>query len=250
MAEGQRVFIVEGEIAAGKTELIKALATNLRARGLRVCTVFEPVEKWNAIGILQDFYRDSVRHGYSFQTYVFATRVIAIAAAMEKEPAADLYILERSPATDQIFMELQRAVLTETEMEMYAAWCSAYTKMLPMDLSQSKVLYLKTSLGKCMERLMVRHRAGEIVDEAQTGVQQSKPSGVSVEYQKRLRRAHEQFFQGITGADNEFPRMPASPFPTESVIEVPPEIADANFKDPGPEQVATVKAITQLMGYE
>jgi len=243
--EGAKVFIIEGEIAAGKTELAKALAEELRRRGLKVALVLEPVERWRKIGILSKFYGAPGRHGYGFQTYVFATRVLEITAAVAAEPDADVYLLERSPATDMIFMELQRELVDPVEMEMYATWCESFRLMLPIDLSKAKVLYLKTSLGSCMSRLAERRREGEVAEIGKSDA--SATGGVSVEYQARLRRAHEAFFQGLHPA--EFPGLPASPFPLESVVEIEPALADGDFRDAGPDRDRIVAAIVRKMGF-
>lgn len=242
------VYIVEGEIAAGKTELTKAIAAELRERGLRVCLVLEPVDRWKEIGVLQKFYADPGRHGYGFQTYVYATRVLGIAEAVEADPEADVYLLERSPATDQIFMELQRDLVDPVEMAMYYTWCSSFRRALPLDLAKARVLYLKTSLENCMDRLARRCRAGEVADKT-TAVKHdgSATGGVSIEYQARLRRAHEAFFFDAHSA--EFPHMPKSPFPRNSVIEIGPELADGNFRDAGAEREGIVKTIVRKMGF-
>lgn len=247
-----RVYVIEGEIAAGKTELARALAANLRARGLSVCLVLEPVEAWRAAGILQKFYADPGRHGYGFQTFVFSTRVAAIANAVALQPEADVYLLERSPATDAVFMELQRGLVDPAEMTMYGQWCDMYRRLLPIDLASARVLYLRTSLDSCMARLAQRGREGEVAHKpgSEGGAAShdgSATGGVSIEYQQRLRRAHEAFLLGGAGGSPEFPLMPLSPFGRDAVIEIGPEIADDDFRmaagRPG-----VVDAIVSLMG--
>jgi deoxyadenosine/deoxycytidine kinase len=238
------VIIVEGEIGAGKTELVKAIAGALSARGLNTCTILEPVDKWKEIGILQLFYGDPRRYAYSFQTYVYATRIMAIAAAIAANPSADVYILERSPATDLIFMELQRDLAEPAELQMYKTWCEAWRLMLPIDLARARILYLKTSLGCCMARVAARCREGEVP----AGAPDNKPAaGVSLEYQARLRRAHEAFFQRLH--TNEFPLMPQSPFPPSAIIELGPELADGNFRDGGAERDRIIAAVLKKAGF-
>jgi deoxyadenosine/deoxycytidine kinase len=232
------VIIIEGEIGAGKTELAKAMAATLKGRGLNVCVVFEPVGQWEKAGALQLFYSDPARHAYGFQSYVYATRIMAITAAFVGNPVADIFILERSPATDLIFMELQREAAGPVAMQMYGTWCGAWRRMLPIDLGAARVLYLKTSLENCMLRVAGRGRTGEVAA--------SKPAGVSAEYQARLRRAHEAFFCGLHA--EEFPLMPPSPFPRTAVVELGPDIADGNFLDEGPERDRIVAAVIEKAG--
>ena len=247
IANGKRTFVIEGEIAAGKTELTKAIAAELTRRGKKVCLVLEPVEQWRSIGILQKFYSDPMRFGYGFQTYVFASRVLEIAKAVSASPDADVFLLERSPASDQIFMELQRGVIDPVEMEMYSTWCDAYNLMLPIDFSNAKVLYLKTSLEHCMERLNSRHRDGEVISTKpkEKVASATATGGVSIGYQQRLRRAHEAFLEGLN--PGEFPFMPKSPFPISSVYAIEPALADGNFRDLGPERDRIIGAIVDTV---
>lgn len=251
------LYVVEGEIGAGKTVICQEIANELRAAGKKVCLILEPVDCWRDIGILKKFYDDRARHAYGFQTFVYATRVLAIERAIEAEPKADIYLLERSPATDQIFMELQRDLLDEVEMKMYETWCASWQQFLRVDISKARVLYLKPSLEQCMSRTKARAREGELklsegsaaaAEPAAAEPKKESSGGVTIEYQALLRRAHERFLQGKH--PDEFPLMPKSPFPLESVIEIGPALADANFRDPSPERDRVVGEILRMMGFE
>ena len=257
------MYVVEGEIAAGKTELVVALAEALRAKGLRVGLVLEPVDRWKNIGILQKFYENPARHAYGFQTFVYATRILDIVACVEANPDADLYLFERSPATDAVFMELQRADADPVEMDMYKVWCGTYARLLPVDLARAKVLYLKPGLDRCMRRLAMREREGEIraerlesstgspgswhLAEENEGDCASAEGGVSLGYQHRLRRAHEAFFQGLHAG--EFPLMEPSPFPRDHVYEIPQHLADGDYRRGSPHRAQIVADILALIGY-
>jgi deoxyadenosine/deoxycytidine kinase len=219
-----RVIVIEGEIAAGKTELVRALTAAFGARGLRAVPVYEPVEAWRRAGLLDAFYRDPARWAYTFQTFVFATRVLAIRAAVAANPGADVFVLERSPATDPLFMALQQ--VTAQERAAYRAWCEAYAAALPLDLAAARVLYLAPALGTCMRRLAARGRGEE--------------AGVSADYQARLRRAHLQYLFGEAG---DAPLdLPPSPF--RDVVRVPAELAEADFRGGGdPAALAELAAL-------
>lgn len=227
-----RLIIVDGIIGAGKTELCRALAASLRSSGLVVSLALEPVDRWSEVGILEAFYADRARYGYSFQTFAFATRIKAIADAVRATPAADVYILERSPATDRIFMELQRGLVPPVEMAMYAEWCAAYESMLPIDLSKATVIFLKPQVETCMARQLARARSGE--------------SASMEAYQRVLQRAHEAFFLGDHA--DEFPHMCASPFPRSSVVVLGAHLADLDFKNEGAEKETVVWAARKLIG--
>jgi deoxyadenosine/deoxycytidine kinase len=233
------IFTIEGVIAAGKTELAMAIADALRKKGLTVCLVLEPVETWREIGILQKFYNNPERFGYAFQTFVFATRIASIAEALAKEPNADLYILERTPATDNIFMELQRDRVDPTENAMYAKWCDVWRRLLPVGMDDITVIYLRPSLDVCMRRLLNRNRSEEV-----TVGEKESVTGVTFEYQKKLSLAHEAFFLGKH--PGLFPNMPKSSFKKVAVIES--KMADCNFKDAGPERDEVINEVLRMMG--
>lgn len=239
-----RVFCVEGEIGAGKTQLLYALADHLRGRGIPVVTVPEPVELWRQAGILQLFYSDPARYGYMFQSYVYTTRIQAICNAVDlSQDRRTVYLLERSPATDQIFMHLQR--LSDVEREMYATWCHVHDMILPFGLEDVTVLYLKTSLPECMRRVRLRHREGEVIEQ-ESPHDASATGGVSIEYQAALRRAHEAFFEGQHA--EEFKGMPKSPFRTVLTIEA--ALADADFCQPGEVRDRILAEVASRMGFK
>jgi deoxyadenosine/deoxycytidine kinase len=181
-------LVLDGEIGAGKSEALGAIAESLRARGRRVIVVPEPVQEWEEAGILAAFYADPPRRAYEFQTYTFVTRVRALVEACEAcDPplgAGDCVVMERSPMTDRfVFMELQREMVGPMLMRMYERWWCEWMRLLPEVLRSARWVgvYLKPSIGSCMERLCARDRIGETVPE---------------DYQRRLRAAHETFLQG------------------------------------------------------
>jgi deoxyadenosine/deoxycytidine kinase len=234
------IVTVEGEIGAGKTELVRALAAELETRGVRVCTVLEPVDQWSAAGILEKFYADPARYAYSFQSYVYVTRTVALARAFAEHAEADVFLLERSPATDNVFVALLRETMDPVELRMYETWCGAWQDALGVDLSSATVLYLKPSLETCMGRVAKRGRRGEVT----AGAADTAPAGVSQEYQARLRRAHEAFFEGEHAG--EFPHLRECPY--AATVVAGPELADKNFRDPGPERDWVLAALIERLG--
>lgn len=217
------VLVVEGVIAAGKSTLVAALAEHCESRGLRVCAVAEPVAEWNSSGALPAFYADVRGQAYQFQTFVRATRVNAICRALAAQgPAPDLIILERSPATDGVFMAMQEA--TPLQRTMYEAWAESYRWALPARfLEDACAVYLAPPLPACMARLAARGREGE--------------EGVSADYQAALAAAHEDFFarRGERGGA-----------PYSRVVAVPPEVAAVDLRAPGPERDAALAEVLRL----
>lgn len=173
-----QVIIVEGIIAAGKSEFCKVLG-GLRGR---VCTILEPVDEWVSSGALAAFYENPIGMAYAFQTYAYATRLINI--CKKWDPKADYVIIERSPISDKIFMEVQRinGSVTPIDMHMYNTWCTMCDKILPFRLHDAVIIYLNNSVSMCMTRLFGRARSAESGD------------AVSTSYQELLLEGHEHVF--------------------------------------------------------
>lgn len=106
MAKKNRLtFCVEGNISVGKTTFLQRIANEtLELRDL-VEIVPEPISKWQDVGpdhfnILDAFYAEPERYAYTFQNYVFVTRVM-----QERESAAGikpLRLMERSVFSDRM----------------------------------------------------------------------------------------------------------------------------------------------------
>jgi deoxyadenosine/deoxycytidine kinase len=247
------VVVVDGEIGAGKTTLVKLLEREMVKRGLKVGVVLEPVNKWRETGILQAFYseKDDSRRPlvtYEFQTYTFVTRVKETLSVVEKVPDADVYLLERSVLTDRfVFMELQRDLLGPQRMDRYDEWWEMWNKIMP--IAPNRAIYLKPSLANCQARTKARGRDGEVgekkIDEVDK--QGEAKGGVSYAYQQRLRRAHEAFLEGKH--QKEFSNIPKRPFRVpKDVIVVDGALADGDFSKPGPDADKVAQVILKKLG--
>lgn len=98
-------FCVEGNISVGKTTFLQRIANEtLELRDL-VEVVPEPINKWQDVGpdhfnILDAFYAEPQRYAYTFQNYVFVTRVM-----QERESSGGmkpLRLMERSVFSDRM----------------------------------------------------------------------------------------------------------------------------------------------------
>lgn len=179
------VIVVDGIISVGKSTYIEMLSIQLQKRGWKVTIVKEPVEKWNSCGILQRFYADPGRWAYHFQTKAFHDRVVENIEMFEKFGAtSDVFILERSPFTDTLFMEMlhEAGHVDALEMEHYREWWKLWIRVMPY--KPDLFIYLKAGIDKCMDRVRQRNREGE--------------EGVSKTYQEALQAKHDSFF-GYTG---------------------------------------------------
>jgi deoxyadenosine/deoxycytidine kinase len=222
-----QVIVIEGTIAAGKSTLVKFLAKCLRSRGFVVAVAPEPVKKWEEIGALAAFYNDPVGMAYSFQSYVCMTRIRSICDAydetLEQHGRVDYLISERSPYTDKyVFMRLQAEAVGELHMAMYDNWWSEWMRLVPdavraaAEHGKWHEVWLQSGTAECMQRLASRGRTGEIADPHSAD---EPAGGVTELYQDQLFDAHRAFL----GGDG----VPIA----ASVILIPPDIADRNFRD-------------------
>lgn len=105
-AQKKRITLcVEGNISVGKTTFLQRIANEtLELRDI-VEIVPEPIDKWQNVGpdhfnILDAFYAEPERYAYTFQNYVFVTRVM-----QEKESSGGvkpLRLMERSVFSDRM----------------------------------------------------------------------------------------------------------------------------------------------------
>lgn len=182
-ARNDRITLcVEGNISVGKTTFLQRIANEtLELRDL-VEVVPEPIDKWQNIGpdhfnILDAFYAEPERYAYTFQNYVFVTRVM-----QERESSGGikpLRLMERSVFSDR--MVFVRAVheakwMNEMEISIYDSWFDPVVSTLP-GLVPDGFIYLRASPDTCHKRMMLRKRSEE--------------GGVTLDYLRDLHEKHE-----------------------------------------------------------
>lgn len=175
------VIVIDGIIGAGKTTLLKQVVPYLESKGYRITTVKEPVQKWKDSGRLEQFYQDTNRRSYQFQTVAFHDRIKEFKDqyAANKD-TTDIFILERSIFTDVLFakMLLESGSMDTTEFEDYTNLWQMWQELLP--LKPTLFIYLKPDVEVCMQRLRKRNRSEEV--------------GVDETYQRKLAEKHDEFF--------------------------------------------------------
>jgi len=181
------IVSVEAAIASGKSTLLGLVE---KALGMSVYVVQEPVLEWQAISgnpehnILDNFYKDPNRWSYSFQNYVFMTRVRSVEKAIEhlkKEGRLETtaILVERSYITDKdtfARMLFENGTMSIVEWALYESWWNWLVQKAPQF---SGHIYMRTSVDTVMQRLSKRNRGEE--------------AGVSMEYQSQLIEKHEQW---------------------------------------------------------
>lgn len=154
---------VEGNIGVGKSTFLNILQQEGRSQNLSV--VPEPVEKWQNVGegnvnLLLEFYQDPKRLAYTFQNYVFLTRVVQERDSYSQSMTR---LLERSVFSDR--MIFVRAVhkskcLSDTELAIYDSWFSPILSTLPT-LVPNGFIYLRAGPETCHRRMTHRGRSEE-----------------------------------------------------------------------------------------
>ena len=155
------VISLDGNIGAGKSTFLAALAEAMP----EVDVVQEPVGEWmtlkNADGksLLELFYDDKRRWGYTFQNCAILTRLRTIRDAIATSKKR-VIITERSVLTDRhVFAEMLRASgdIDNLEWQLYMKWFDSFASDLPI----RGVVYLTTGVGTSAGRIVTRGRHGE-----------------------------------------------------------------------------------------
>ena len=170
---------VEGNIGSGKTTFLQIIGERLSD----VTPVPEPVDIWRETksqdpggeNILQCFYSDPVRFGYTFQNYAFLTRLQRI---QEYDDGKKHLIIERSIESDRrVFAEtcVENKQMTSLEFELYNKWATWLSKEL--DATPKAFIYLRCDPTISYNRLKKRDRVEE--------------SSVPLEYLVQLHQKHD-----------------------------------------------------------
>ena len=103
--KSKKIYALEGNIGAGKTTIMKIISNHFND----VEFVEEPVSQWQNLGgmnLLDAFYTDPKRWGFSFEFYSLLTKIQALLKAAESDKP--IIIIERSIFSNKIFMDLSK----------------------------------------------------------------------------------------------------------------------------------------------
>ncbi|XP_042011231.1 uncharacterized protein LOC121759640 isoform X2 [Salvia splendens] len=227
---------VEGNISVGKTTFLQRIANEtLELRDL-VEIVPEPVDKWQNVGpdhfnILDAFYAEPERYAYTFQNYVFVTRVM-----QERESCGGmkpLRLMERSVFSDR--MVFVRAVheakwMNEMEISIYDSWFDPVVSSLP-GLIPDGFIYLRASPDTCHKRMMLRKRAEE--------------GGVSLDYLRDLHEKHESWLFPFESGNHGV--LSVSQLPKNDDWSLHPHIKDRVFYLHGDHMHSSIQKVPALV---
>jgi len=155
-----RLLIVEGNIGAGKSTFLRIIKENLACQ-----IVYEPHEKWQDISgqgnLLNNFYTDSSRWAYTFQSYAFITRTLAQKTSVKKNPYTT-QILERSVFSDKYCFAknlYESGAMSSLEWTLYQEWFGWF--FADHVQKPDGFIYLRTTPQTCHNRLKKRNRSEE-----------------------------------------------------------------------------------------
>lgn len=229
-------FCVEGNISVGKTTFLQRIANEtIELRDL-VEVVPEPISKWQDVGpdhfnILDAFYAEPQRYAYTFQNYVFVTRVM-----QERESSGGvkpLRLMERSVFSDR--MVFVRAVheanwMNEMEISIYDSWFDPVVSSLP-GLIPDAFIYLRASPDTCHKRMMLRKRAEE--------------GGVSLDYLRDLHEKHESWLFPFQSGNHGVLSVNKLPHDVDNPLH--PDIRDRVFYLEGDHMHSSIQKVPALV---
>jgi deoxyadenosine/deoxycytidine kinase len=171
----QKRYYLEGNISSGKSVLIRLLSENINNCEI----IYEPVSKWVGPGkILEQYYTDKSRWGYTFQTIAFKDRVKSLRTEQKKP----IRFIERSVETDyNCFAKMcyEEGYMTDMEWNMYKDWHSWLSDDYSDILKPHGIIYLQSSPKTCFERINKRNRNEE--------------SNIPLEYLQKVHTKHEKW---------------------------------------------------------
>lgn len=154
----QRWISVEGIIGAGKTTLLRGLS----ALAPTTIVVEEPVEQWQADGVLELAYENPEVWNFPAQTTFFTSRINVFRERHANAPADALFVSERSPFSDILFWDTQLA-LNRVDPRLHARYLpmwSMWQHLLPIQ-QPNLFVFLRPNLEECMRRMQKRGRSEE-----------------------------------------------------------------------------------------
>lgn len=161
-----KIISIEGNIGVGKTTFTEKLKQLFSSSN--TAFIQEPVDQWlklvdnDNVNILQKFYDDKQRWGYTLQNLAYITRMTTV---IEKiVPIKNKYIFtDRSIETDKnVFAKMLHddKFLDDLEWNIYNYWNNFFDKYIK-PTGKLNAIYLKCSPETAMERIKKRGRIEE-----------------------------------------------------------------------------------------
>jgi deoxyadenosine/deoxycytidine kinase len=178
------MYIVEGNIGAGKSTFLKLVQTHLA----HINVVFEPIHNWqnnqDGKSLLTSFYQSPHRWAYTMETLAMACRVTE--HLKEQQHTNPFRLIERSIYSGHYcfaYNDYQSGFLTDLEWNMYSSW---FNFLIPNHCVPPRgFIYLKVTPEVAHARIQKRSRSGE--------------SAIPLEYLQQISMRHDQFLVNKIG---------------------------------------------------
>lgn len=156
----QFIVSVEGNIGSGKSTFLKKIGNEIDCK-----LIYEPHTLWqniNGENLLDLFYKDMNRWAYTFQTYVFLTRIQVQDESLKNNPTSNLFICERSVIADRFTFARalhERGSISTIEWNMYCQW---YSWMIENFVCLPHlIIYINATAETSYKRINKRNREEE-----------------------------------------------------------------------------------------
>lgn len=155
---------IDGNIGSGKSTLMGELEL-IFSDNKNIVFLKEPTKEWenitdeNGVTILQKFYENPSKYGFSFQIMAYISRLKIMKEEFDKNPKA-IFITERSLFTDKFVfakMLFDSGNIELVNYKIYLEWFNTFADEFPV----SKVIYVNTDPEICHHRIEKRSRTGE-----------------------------------------------------------------------------------------
>jgi deoxyadenosine/deoxycytidine kinase len=178
------VFSIEGNVGSGKSYLIKNLMNSLKTIYLYdIVYLPEPVNEWEKIknkehqNIIQVYYKDPVKYGFSFQIMTLISRITQLRTAF-KNYKNTIFIIERSVYADRnVFCQMltDDGIIDKINYNIYVRWFDEFKSEIPVTGN----IYINTDVFKTIKRIEQRARKGE--------------NSITKEYLTKLKEYHDKW---------------------------------------------------------
>ena len=144
------IIYVEGNIGTGKSTFLKQLDDTTLKTKYNYDVIYEPVDKWQNIGILEKFYSDPKKYCYLFQSYCLFTRFQLL---QNIDQNLNYIFIERSIFSDKyVFANgcWKLGQLEHIEYDIYNKWFNEFLLKHPLNYYH---IYLQVAPKICLERI-------------------------------------------------------------------------------------------------
>jgi len=186
------MYIVEGNIGAGKSTFI----TLLKAHLPQITYSLEPVDTWArqnyGKSLLEQFYTDPQRWAYTLETLAMLCRSRDYLAPSQHSP---FHFMERSLYSGHYCFALNgkaEGYFSTIEWDVYQQWVDFI--FAAKSKAPKGFIYLQTSPEVCHQRIALRSRAGE--------------SHIPLDYLAKIHHWHEEFLIHKNGVTKDLQNVP------------------------------------------